>query len=212
MPRMSHDIWDLVGDERRALVADLAALPAEQWELPSLAPGWTVHDVAAHLVDNARTTPVGLLVAMARAKGDFDRQNDAGVAAARGATPEETLERLRAVTDRRTGPPTWLAALESRLVEEIAHGEDIRRAVGLVRDHPPESVEAAIRYQARTKDAFGGGRSLAERVTLVADDSDLRLGEGPQLRGPALGLLMVLTGRHHARGDLHGPGRDLIGP
>lgn len=203
---MSDDVWGLVGAERRALVDDLATLTTDQWELPSLAPGWTVHDVAAHLVDNARTTPFGLVIAMARAKGDFDRQNDNGLAAARGATPAETLDRLRAVTDRRTGPPTWLASLESRLVEEIAHGEDIRRAVGLVRSYPPEALHAAIAYQARTKDAMGGGRSLAERVTLVADDTDLRLGHGPELRGPALALLMVLTGRLHVRDKVHGPG------
>lgn len=208
---MTHDVWPLVRAERRALVDDLAHLTPQQWELPSLAPGWTVHDVAAHLVDNARTTPFGLVRAMARAKGDFDRQNANGVAAARGATPAETLDRLRAVTDRRTGPPTWLAAVESRLVEEVAHGEDIRRAVGIVRAHPARTLDAAIRYQAGTKDALGGARSVAERVSLVADDTGLRLGDGPELHGPALALLMLLTGRGHALDELHGPGRALVG-
>jgi len=209
---MSDDVWDLVRTERRALVADLATLPAEQWETPSLAQGWTVHDVAGHLVTNARVTPFGLVVAMARAKGDFDRQNDAGVAGGRGDSPAQTLERLRAVTDRRTGPPTWLAPLESRLVEEVAHGEDIRGAVGISRDYPTAAVVPAIRYQARTKDSLGGGRSLAERVTLVCEDADLRLGDGPELRGSALALLMVLTGRRHALESLHGPGLALLDP
>lgn len=209
---MSKAVWDLVHAERRALVADLATLPAEQWETPSLAKGWTVHDVAGHLVTNARTTPFGLVAAMVRAKGDFDRQTDAGVVAGRGDSPAQTLDRLRAVTDRRTGPPTWLAAVESRLVEEVAHGEDIRRAVGITRDYPVEAVTPAIRYQAKTKDSIGGRRSLAERVTLVTDDADLRLGDGPELRGTALALLMVLTGRTHALEDLHGPGATLLDP
>ena len=36
-----------------ALVDDLAGLSAAQWQAPSLADGWTVHDVAAHLVNLA---------------------------------------------------------------------------------------------------------------------------------------------------------------
>ena len=80
----------------------------------------------------------------AGASFDFDRQNARGVEAARGATPAQTLERLRAVADRTSGPPTYLAALESRLVEEIAHGEDSRRAVGITRDYPSEALVAAL--------------------------------------------------------------------
>src|SRR5699024_10452099 len=125
-----------------------------------------------------------LVVAMVRARGDFDRQNDAGVAAARGDSPAETLQQLRAVIDRRTGPPTWLAPLESRLVEEIAHGEDIRHPLGIDRHYPAESLDMAIRYQARTKDSLGGARSLAERVTIHTDDTGLRLGRGPEVCGP----------------------------
>lgn len=200
------DVWGMVHAERRALVDDLVGLSAEQWATPSLAEGWTVHDVVAHLVDNARTTPFGLVRAMMAARGDLDRQNSHGVAAAKGATPAETLDRLRAVVDRTSGPPTWLAALESRLVEEVAHGEDIRWPLGMTRVYPPEALEAAIRYQTETKDAFGGARSLATRVTLVADDTSLRLGDGPELHGTALALLMVLTGRRHALDELSGPG------
>ena len=81
------DAWELVRREREALVEDLAGLTDEQWELPSLCGGWTVHDVAAHLVDNARTTRLGIVAAMVRARFDFDRQNDDGVAREKGATP-----------------------------------------------------------------------------------------------------------------------------
>ncbi|WP_168990212.1 maleylpyruvate isomerase N-terminal domain-containing protein [Yimella sp. RIT 621] len=43
------DIWNLVHAERHALVDDLSSLTDAQWQAPSLADGWTVHDVAAHL-------------------------------------------------------------------------------------------------------------------------------------------------------------------
>ena len=121
------DVWELVRAEREALIDDLAGLTDEQWETPSWCGGWTVHDVAAHLVDNARTTRVGIVVAMVRARFDFDRQNDQGVAREKGATPADTLQRLRDVAGRKTTPP---APLDSRLVEEVVHGEDVRRPLG----------------------------------------------------------------------------------
>lgn len=204
------DTWALVHAERRALIDDLACVSDEQWEADSWAQGWTVHDVAAHLVDNARTTPWRLARAMARARFDFDRQNANGVAAEKGPTPADTLERLRQVADRTSGPPTCLAALESRLVEEIAHGEDIRRPLGIVRTYPSEAVRAAIGYQVRTPESFGGAQKLASRVRLEADDADLAVGSGPEVRGPALELLMLVSGRRPREGSLTGPGLALL--
>lgn len=204
------DVWSSVHAERRALIDDLATLTDQQWQARSLATGWSVHDVAAHLVDNALTTPLRLLRAMVSARFDFDRQNANGLAAARGATPAETLDRLRAVADRRTGPPRFLAALESRLVEEIAHGEDIRGALGITRSYPTQALAAASAYQAKTPESMGGVKSLVGRVTLAADDADLRLGRGPEVRGPALALLLLATGRRHALGELSGPGVALV--
>src|ERR1700754_5226769 len=100
LPTMPNDVWPLVHAERRALIVDLEHLDDAQWAQPSLCDGWTVHDVVAHLVDVAMTTRLGLVVAMAQARFDFDRQNANGVARARGATPQETLERLRKVASR----------------------------------------------------------------------------------------------------------------
>ena len=51
------DVWELVHAERAALAADLEGLTDEQWRTASLCDGWSVHDVAAHLVANALATP-----------------------------------------------------------------------------------------------------------------------------------------------------------
>lgn len=204
------DVWPLVHAERAALIADLQTLTDEQWSWPSLAAGWTVHDVAAHLVDNAHATGRYLLVALARARFDFDRQNAQGVARHRGATPQETLARLRAVAGSTDAPPGWLSALPSRLVEEVAHGEDIRRPLGLTRRYPPEVLEEALRHQLRTPKGTGGAKHLSTRVTLTADDADLALGRGPVVSGPMLSLVLVATGRGAAVDDLSGPGVPLL--
>ena len=201
------DVWQLVHQERAALVDDLAGLRDDQWETPSLCGGWTVHDVAAHLVDNARTTRVGIVVAMVRARFDFDRQNDQGVAREKGATPAETLDRLREVAGRTTTPP---APLDSRLVEEVAHGEDVRRPLGLVRAYPPETVERALRHQVRTSVALGGGRQYVAGVRLRATDTDVVVGDGAEAAGPLVSLLLVASGRTAGLDDLAGPGVERL--
>jgi len=197
------DVWELVHQERRALIDDLAGLAPEQWESPSLCGGWTVHAVAAHLVDNARTTRLGIVLAMVRARFDFDRQNEAGIAREKGATPAETLDRLRAVMGRRTTPP---APLDSRLVEEVVHGEDVRRPLGIRRDYPSEAVTRALAHQLKTSVALGGGRQRAAGVRLRASDVDVVVGDGPEVSGPVVSLLMVVSGRAQALEDLTGPG------
>ncbi|WP_199551684.1 maleylpyruvate isomerase family mycothiol-dependent enzyme [Streptomyces sp. N35] len=200
---MKVDVWPMVHAERGALIEDLARLTDEQWEQPSLCEGWTVHDVAAHLVDTARTTRLGFVLGLARDRFDFDRQNARGVARERGATPQETLRRLREVASRTSTPP---APLDSRFVEEVVHGEDIRRPLGLTRSYPQEAVARALRLQARTPESFGGAKELTARVRLTAVDADLSIGTGPEVKGPALSLLLAVSGRRVALADLDGPG------
>jgi uncharacterized protein (TIGR03083 family) len=200
------EVWPLVHAERAALVEDLSRLDDGQWEVSSLCEGWTVHDVAAHLVDTARTSRLGFLAGLVRARFDFDRQNARGVERWRGATPQETLERLRAVTSRTSTPP---APLDSRLVEEVVHGEDIRRPLGLTRGYPAEAVERALRLQLRTPGSFGGAKELLTRCRLVAEDADVAVGDGPEVRGPGLSLLLAVSGRP-ALDELSGPGVGVL--
>lgn len=197
------EAWQLVQYERVGLVRDLAALDEDQWSQPSLCEGWSVREVAAHLVANARGTRFGFLADLARARFDFDRQNAMGVARELGETFADTLDGLRAVTHRRTGPPVHV---DSRLVEEVVHGEDIRRPLRIVRRYQPEAVERALRYQLRTSVSMGGARQRVDGLRLRATDADIVVGDGPEVRGPALSLLLVASGRTAALTDLDGPG------
>ncbi|MCR1786623.1 maleylpyruvate isomerase family mycothiol-dependent enzyme [Nocardioides carbamazepini] len=197
------DVWPIVREERLALSADLEPLAPDQWEQPSLCAGWTVHDVLAHLVDTAKTSVSRFLLTMARARFDFDRQNQDGVDRERGTTPALTLERWHAVTDLRRSPP---APRDSRLVEAIVHGEDIRRPLGIARAYPAAAVAAAFRLQARTSEAMGGTRRTLSGLTLAATDTDLVHGDGPRVEGRALDLLLVSAGRTVVLDGLTGPG------
>ncbi|MFC7487801.1 maleylpyruvate isomerase family mycothiol-dependent enzyme [Knoellia sp. CPCC 206453] len=202
------DTWDAVRAEREDLIEDLAGLDESQWDQRSLCGDWTVREVAAHLVDNALTTRLGIVVAMARARFDFDRQNAMGVARTLGDSPAETLANLRAVVDRRTGPP---APVDSRLVEEVVHGEDIRRPLGINHAYAAEAVERSLLYQAKTSVSMGGGKQRIAGVSLRATDADIVIGDGPEVRGPALSLLLVTSGRSAAHVDLDGPGVSRLG-
>ncbi|PUA81236.1 maleylpyruvate isomerase family mycothiol-dependent enzyme [Nocardioides currus] len=195
--------WSLVHAERAALVEDLAGLDETQWGRQSLCGEWTVREVAAHLVNNARTTRLGIVREMVRARFDFDRQNANGVARELGDSPAETLDRLRKVVGRTDTPP---APLDSRLVEEVVHGEDIRRPLGITHSYAPEAVTRSLAYQARTSVAMGGGRQRIAGVRLVATDADVAIGDGPEVSGPALSLLLATSGRTVALDDLAGPG------
>lgn len=185
-------VWPAVHAERARLIADLTNLPADRWETRSLCPGWTVHDVLAHLVDTAKTSRSRFALRMVAARLDFDRDNAKGVARERRNHPADTAEALRAVSGLTLTPP---APPATRLVEAIVHGEDIRRPLGLTGVYPDTAILAALRYQARTAVAFGGGRERVESLRLVATDADLEIGDGDAVHGRAIDLLLAVSGR-----------------
>jgi uncharacterized protein (TIGR03083 family) len=200
-------VWPVVHAEREALIRDLETIAPAQWATPSLCTGWTVHDVLAHMIDVATTTRLGFVRRMLAARGDFDRDNQTGVDRERGQDPADTLAAYRRVAGRTATPP---APLATRLVEEFAHGEDIRRPLGLQRDYPVEHVVTALGYLAKTSQSWGGGKERAQRVRLVATDADTGIGDGPEVRGTAIALVLALSGRRVEPGELTGPGAAVV--
>lgn len=203
MSPRSSAIWSVVHDERRVLIEDLAGLEPRQWLTPSMCPGWDVHDVLAHLVDSAQTTKLGFVGSMVVAGFDFDKDNAVGVAKERSADPRHTLDRFKAVATRTTGPP---APLATRLVEAFVHGEDIRRPLGIHRDYPVSEVLIALKLQTATSRNWGGGQELVEGLRLVVSDAELQYGQGAEVRGSAIALLLAVSGRPVRPAELSGPG------
>lgn len=188
----TEKIWSVVNDERRRLVDDLDDLTAADWQTPSLCPGWTVHDVVAHLVDSASTTRLTFVRRMIKVRFDFDQDNQHGIDRIKRAEPAATLAAMRATIGLTSTPP---AALATRLVEAFVHGEDIRRPVGVGEQYPPDAVAIALAYQLKTKVAFGGGRERAQGCRLIATDTDFTWGSGREVRGSAIDLLLTVSGR-----------------
>lgn len=200
---MTDEIWDVVHRERRELADQLEAQPDVDWSTPSLGTDWTVHGVLTHLVHDALTTRWSFLRDFVTAGFNFDRSNERWVAKMKDEPPAVTLRRLREVSGRTTSAP---APLPTRLIEVIVHGEDIRRPLGLRHEYPMEAVETAIRFQLETGVNLGGGKERADGFRLEAADTDLAAGDGPLVRGTALDLLLVLTGRPVPEEVLSGEG------
>jgi uncharacterized protein (TIGR03083 family) len=203
---MSESIWPTVHAERRALADDLADLTDEQWEVQSLCEEWNVHQVLAHLLSAAKMTPPKFLARIAAAGFNFDKFAGKQVEIESAGGPAATLAAFRATESRTTAPPgpkeTWLG-------EAFAHGEDIRRPLGIEHHYPPAEVARVVQLYAGSN-VIIGGKSRVAGVTLRATDTDCTVGAGPLAEGPAISLMLAASGRKSALDDLTGPGVDLI--
>ncbi|MEU5297344.1 maleylpyruvate isomerase family mycothiol-dependent enzyme [Streptomyces umbrinus] len=205
-PRGTTGAWPLIRAERTALAADLADLTDEQWATPSLCTGLTVREVLAHLTAGASLNSVRWLAGVIRCRFDFDKQVAMRLAEQLGATPSETLERFRRVVPSTTKPPLPTLAM---LGETIVHGEDIRRPLGIVRDHPIETVTQVAEYY-RGSDLVVLAKGRIDGLSLTATDGPFTTGAGPLVSGTTLALVMAMTGRATYCDDLEGDGVDLL--
>ncbi|MEO6205119.1 MAG: maleylpyruvate isomerase family mycothiol-dependent enzyme [Mycobacteriales bacterium] len=203
---MADSVWPLVHAERAALAADLDGLTSEQWDTPSLCEGWSVHDLLAHQVSTARLTPLGFFGALIGSGLSFSKFAAKGVAAGKEGGPAATLQAYRDLEKATTSPP---GPKDSWLGEEIVHGEDIRRPLGLMRAYPAASVTRVLDFYKKSNTLLGTKKRIAG-VTLKATDLDWSHGSGPLVEGPALSLLMAGTGRRAHLADLTGPGVEVL--
>jgi hypothetical protein len=58
----------------------------------------------------------------------------------------------------------------------------------------------------RTTVRLGGGKERAAGLRLVADDADFHAGDGDEVRGTALALLVAVSGRAVTSDELTGTG------
>ncbi|MEU6161500.1 maleylpyruvate isomerase family mycothiol-dependent enzyme [Streptomyces sp. NPDC047130] len=200
------DVWRSIHTERAALAADLASLPEERWETPSLCAGLTVREVLAHLTAGARLNAVRWMAGVIRCRFDFDRQVAMRLAEQLGPTPAATLERFRSIVRSTTKPPLPPIAM---LGETVVHGEDIRRPLGITRAYPVEVVTRLAEYYAGT-DMVVVAKGRIGGLRLVAEDGAFATGTGARVSGPTSALVMAMTGRAAHCDDLRGEGVELL--
>ena len=120
---------------------------------------------------------------------------------------QQIVDRLRQRTTTTNHPPAPVMAM---LGEVVVHGEDIRRPVGLPGTVADDAANACL--QMYTKASFPvGGKKRIGGLRLVATDTGWSYGAGAEVSGPALSLLLAMTGRPAGLDDLSGDGAAELG-
>jgi uncharacterized protein (TIGR03083 family) len=204
---LKADVWAVIHSERKALADDLVQLSAAQWATPSLCSDWTVRDVLAHMAATARMTPPQFFGKMLMSGFSFSKMQSAGIAAEKGASPAETLARFAAEVNSSKHPP---GPNDSWLGETLVHSEDIRRPLGIAHAYPTgAAVQVANFYKG--SNLLIGAKTRIAGLTLRATDTDWQHGEGPEVSGPIMALVMAMTGRGAALDGLSGDGVRTLG-
>lgn len=140
--------WDVLlalGDE----------LSADEWDLPTACPGWSVRDHLSHCLGTeamllGRSSPeIDLPDDLPHVRNDVGRINEVWVESYRGRPPAEVLDDFRAIVgERRTalaamgeadfeaeswtpaGRDTYGRFMRIRVMDQWMHEQDIREAVG----------------------------------------------------------------------------------
>jgi len=178
----------------RLEVADLLEqLTDVEWEHESLCAGWRVRDVAGHVALVPTITTWELVRAAPR--GGFNPNRINTVLAKRyGELPPQTIvARIR----EHAGDRTTAKALNTRdsLFDVIVHSQDIARPLGRRVDVRPGYTRRGLDRVWEMGWPFKARQRYAD-ARLRATDTDWARGEsGRLIEGPALELLLLLTGR-----------------
>jgi uncharacterized protein (TIGR03083 family) len=198
--------WTLIHAERAAMADTLDTLTPEQWAEPALCAGWTVRITAGHIVGGAEQTTPHFLRGMASTGFRFNTLMDRTARSLGRLEPAEIIERIRARTTTTNHPPAPVMAM---LGEIVVHSEDIRRPLGIRGTVAPDAVTACLQmYQNATFPV--GGKKRIHSLRLVANDVDWTHGDGPEVVGSGLSLLVAMTGRMIGPDELSGDGAAVL--
>ena len=198
----SEETWKHIHGEREQMVETLNSLNSEQWASASWCEGWSVQDTAGHILSAAEQTPANFYKELISAGFKFNVFTDRGAKRLSALGPDELVRRLRARTTTTNHPPAPVMAM---LGEIVVHGEDIRRPLGLEHKYPEPAVIALADSWKKTNLLIGAKRRIAG-VRLRATDNDWAYGDGPQVSGPMISLILAMTGRKGVHADLSGEG------
>ena len=182
------------------------SLDDEKMATPSRCEGWTVGDVAAHVIGGIVDVSNGRLDGAGSAAWT-NRQ----VEERRGRSPEELAAELEAIRpigeqileslddDAWNGPaPAGLPGTLGQGVEALwydayLHGDDIRTAIGAERVGGP-GLRASVHHVADILTREGWGDAT---LALGGVDEEVRIGDGGgrRIEGDALQFVLVATGR-----------------
>jgi uncharacterized protein (TIGR03083 family) len=194
--------WKLIHAERAATADTLAALTPDQWSQASLCGGWTVQMTAGHIVQGAEQSTGSFMKGLLANGFRFNTMMDKEARRLGALPPAEIVARLQARTTTTNKAP---APVVTMLGEVVAHTEDITRPLGLAHTPAPEALVACLDMYKKANFPVGAKKRIAG-LRLSATDIDWAYGDGPEVTGPAMSLVMVMAGRPAGLDGLEGAG------
>jgi uncharacterized protein (TIGR03083 family) len=201
-----------IATANRLLAADMFAdLTPEQWRTPSLCAGWTIREVAAHLLEPLETQvgTLKLLIHLVRYRGSLDRMVDDTARTVAARPTDELVSGLRERASTRLTPP--VVGPLGPMTDTCIHLRDAARPLGLDVCPPPASWRPALEFLVSTPASRGFiPRDRLVGLRLVATDQDWQHGEGAEIHGTSEAVAMAVSGRPAALDDLAGAGTDVL--
>lgn len=198
------DTFAEIADERRALADLLSELTGEQRAAQSLCDGWSVHDVAAHLIMPLEVSTPKFMLTMLRCRGSFDRANVRLTREQAHRPFDEIIAVLRRKAETRFTPPG--SGPEAPLTDLLVHGLDIRWPLRLTYHIATERLQKSLTFLTCTPARGLVPKNMLDGLRFEANDIDWVHGSGPTVTGTAEALLLAITGRATALGVLSGDG------
>ena len=203
------DLFRRTAANRRRAADLLAGLTPEQWSTPSLCAGWTVRELAGHLIMPMEASIPGFLLTLVKARGSAHRAVNmiSRDLARRG--PAAIVATLREKADSRVRPP-GVGAL-GPMADSCIHLRDAARPLELDVTAPLDDWRIVLDFltsPAARRGFVPPGR--LDGLRFHATDLGWKSGGGAEVAGPAEALALAMAGRPVALADLGGDGVPLL--
>ncbi len=188
--------------ERKALLGELQGLTEAQWATMTVCDPWTVRHLVAHMTALGNQTVPNFVKGLIGAGFNFDKFTAKDLVRFNQGSNADVLagfEKSLSITKAPPGPKYV------PLGEYICHGEDIRRAIASNAPHPQAHLVALAAAYQKTGQPLGGKKRSAG-LKLRATDVEWSSGEGPEVAGPAIDVIMAMSGRGKALDNCTGDG------
>lgn len=202
------DPWPMIEADRNALAEYLSGLSAEEWQSASLCAGWTVEEVAAHMLVIPTVPKLKIFLNFLGSGFNLDKFSNKMV---KGITDEKSPEQIAAAmtgaASSRSVPPGLKPM--GVLAETLVHAGDISEAVGKPLALPTDHYVAVLDFLKDVQPALGCKERIAG-LRLSATDAEWTHGDGPTVEGTAQHLALAMTGRKAVLDHLSGDGVDTL--
>jgi uncharacterized protein (TIGR03083 family) len=188
-----NDVFAMIAEQRRAVADVMDGLSAAQWATPSLCAGWTVREVAAHLVMPFEVPLPTFLFRFIASGFDFDKMSNK-FATGDHRPGGELAKVVRANAEHRFVPPNFPP--QAPLTDIVTHGLDMFRPLGIEHHVAEPTMQMVLDFLMTPKAAKAFvPKGVTVGRSFHATDIDWSAGSGPEVRASAPDLVLTLTGR-----------------